>query len=125
MLATFASVVDVDLPAGAGPDSFSILPVLLGTQPEGKPIRGPVAIPSANGTMTLRSGPWKLITALGSGGFSKPSRIQPTPGGPAGQLYNLGSDPGETENLYLEKPAIVKRLTEELDRIRNAGQTRP
>ncbi|MCF7975108.1 MAG: arylsulfatase, partial [Phycisphaerae bacterium] len=62
MLATFASVVDVDLPAGAGPDSFSILPVLLGTQPEGKPIRGPVAIPSANGTLTLRDGPWKLIT---------------------------------------------------------------
>ena len=44
---------------------------------------------SANGTMTIRSGPWKLITELGSGGFTKPSRVAATPSGPDGQLDNL------------------------------------
>jgi len=125
MLSTFASVVGADLPANAGPDSFNILPVWLGKQPEEKPIRGPVVIPSANGTLCIRSGPWKLIPALGSGGFSKPSRVQPVAGGPEGQLYNLANDRGETNNLYLKNPPIVKRLTAELDRIRKADQSRP
>ena len=118
MLATFASVVDVDLPEDAGPDSFDILPVLLGKQPEEKPIRGPLVIPAGGDVMSIRAGHWKLITGLGSGGFSKPRRIKPTPGGPTGQLYHLGDDPGETNNLYQEKPDIVKRLQAELARIR-------
>jgi len=125
MLATFASIVDVDLPEHAGPDSFDLLPVLLGKQPEDDPIRGPVVIPSANGFMTIQSGPWKLITGLGSGGFSKPGRIKPSPGGPEGQLYHLKVDPGETKNLYLQKPEVVKRLRAELTHIRNAGRSRP
>ncbi len=125
MLATFAAITGVDLPADAGPDSFSILPVLLGRQPEKDPIRDPVVIPSANGTMSILSGPWKLITALGSGGFSKPSRIQPTEGGPEGQLYNLVDDRGETNNLYREQPDIVARLKAELAQIRQASRTRP
>ncbi len=125
MLATFASVVGVDLPANAGPDSFNFLPVLLDEQPEDTPIRGPLVISSANGTMTIRSGPWKLITALGSGGFSKPSRIQPKPGDPDGQLYNLVTDRGETNNLYLKEPATVKRLRAELNHIRTTDRSRP
>ena len=125
MLATFASIVATELPEDAGPDSFSILPVLLGTQPADKPIRGPVVIPAGGGTMSIRSGPWKLITGLGSGGFSEPRRVKPTPGGPEGQLYNLADDLGETNNLYQEKPNVVKRLTAELDRIQNADRSRP
>jgi len=124
MLATFAAIVGTDLPADAGPDSFNVLPVLLGKQPAGKPIRGPVVIDSRNGTKTIRSGPWKLITGLGSGGFSEPSSIQPTDGGAAGQLYNLAEDLGETNNLYQEKPDIVKRLTAELNAIRASDKSR-
>lgn len=125
MLATFAAVLGVDLPENAGPDSFNLLPVLLGRQAEDDPIRGPVVIPSANGTMSIQSGPWKLITALGSGGFSKPSRIQPTPAGPTGQLYHLQEDLGETNNLYLKRPEVVQRLKAELAQIRSAERTRP
>jgi arylsulfatase A-like enzyme len=125
LLATLASIVGVKLPDEAGPDSFDFLPVLLGNHPEGMPIRGPLAIASGNGTMTIRSGPWKLITGLGSGGFSKPARIQPSPDGPAGQLYNLAKDPGERDNRYQAEPAIVQRLETELTRIRNAARTRP
>ena len=113
MLATFAAVSDA--PAiSAATDSFNILPVLLDEQAEHEPIRGPLVIPSANGTFSIRSGPWKLIDGLGSGGFSKPSRVTPTPDGPEGQLYNLLDDPGETNNLYQAQPRIVARLRAEM-----------
>ena len=72
---------------------------------------------SGNRTMTVRIGDWKLIEGLGSGGFSKPARVKPSPGGPAGQLYNLAEDPGETTNLYREHPEIVERLTGRLEEI--------
>ena len=125
MLATFAAVVDAELPPGAGPDSFNILPVLLGKQPESKPIRGPLVIPARRGMMSIRSGHWKLITGLGSGGFSKPNYIKPAPGGPKGQLYHLGRDLKETKNLYTEKPEIVKFLQTKLAQILNQTKTRP
>ena len=39
ILSTFASITGAELPADAAPDSFDLLPVLLGTQPEDKPVR--------------------------------------------------------------------------------------
>ena len=125
MLATFAAVVDAELPPDAGPDSFDILPVLLGKQPEAKAIRGPLVIPARRGMMSIRSGHWKLITGLGSGGFSKPAHIKPQPGDPKGQLYHLGNDLAETRNLYQEKPDIVKSLQNKLAQILNQTKTRP
>jgi arylsulfatase A-like enzyme len=124
LLATFAAISGVALPDNAGPDSFNLLPVLLGKQAKDKPIRGPIVIHSANRTKSIRSGPWKLITGLGSGGFSKPGRVKPGPGDPAGQLYNLAKDRTETDNLYPKKPEIVQRLTTELERIESAARTR-
>ena len=111
-------------PPDAGPDSFNILPVLLGKQPEAKPIRGPLVIPARRGMMSIRSGHWKLITGLGSGGFSKPAHVKPQSGGPKGQLYHLGNDLAETRNLYLEKPDIVKSLLAKLEQIRSQPRTR-
>lgn len=124
MLATFADVSGATLGKDDGPDSFSIVPVLEGKQAEDDPIRGALVIPAGRGVFSIRSGPWKLINQLGSGGFSKPSTVTPGPGDPVGQLYNMVDDPGETINLYLEKPDIVQRLTAELARIRTADRTR-
>jgi arylsulfatase A-like enzyme len=123
MLATFAAITGTELPEDAGPDSFNILPALLGKQPADKPVRGPLVIPASD-VMSIRSGPWKLISGLGSGGFSQPRRVQPTPGGPTGQLYHLGNDRAETNNLYLQEPDIVKHLEAELKRIQNQQKTR-
>jgi len=125
LLATFADVCGAKLPDGAGPDSFSFLPVLRGAHPSDQPIRGPIVMQAGSSSaMMIRSGDWKLINQLGSGGFSIPKTIKPGPGDPAGQLYNLRDDPAETNNLYLKHPEIVARLEAEMQRILTAEHTR-
>jgi len=126
LLATFAEICGTKLTGGAGPDSFSFLPVLEGRQPKAKPVRGPVLMQAgSSSTMMIRSGDWKLISRLGSGGFSRPTTVQPGPGDPAGQLYNLRADRAETNNLYLKQPEIVAGLEAEMQRIMGAQQLRP
>ena len=64
-----------------------------------------------HGSNAIRDGDWKLITHLGSGGFSQPRRVAPKKGSKlTGQLYNLREDVGETNNRYLEYPELVERL---------------
>jgi arylsulfatase A-like enzyme len=118
MLATFAGVIGAKLPAGAGPDSIDFSAVLLGRQPEDKPIRDALVMRSGGGLMTIRMGDWKLIDGLGSGGFSKPRRVKPKPGEPRGQLYNLANDLGETKNRYAQEPEVVQRLLKKLAEVR-------
>jgi len=126
LLATFADVCGAKLPEGAGPDSFTFLPVLKGSQPADKPIRPPIVMQagSAPSMMMIRSGDWKLINGLGSGGFSQPTSIKSKPGEPEGQLYDLRNDLAETRNLYLERPDVVARLRAEMLRIVGTGDRR-
>ena len=121
LMATFADIVESPLPETAGPDSISFYNGLLGKQNQGRPS---LVMKAASGVMTVRMGPWKLITGLGSGGFSKPKRVKPAPGGPAGQLYNLADDLKESHNLYSTNPEIVAKLTDELQRVVNADHSR-
>jgi arylsulfatase A-like enzyme len=123
MLATFANVSGQHLPDNAAEDSVDILPALLGSEMN-KPLRDSTIIVSSRGVLTIRQGDWKLIPQLGSGGFSKPAIIKPKPGDPAGQLYNLATDPSEKDNVYAQHPDIVRRLTERLDQDVRAGRTR-
>ncbi len=123
LLATFASLLGSPLPSGAGPDSESFLPVLTGRQPKGRAVRGPIVMKSGSGAMMIRDGDWKLIDRLGSGGFSKPKKLQPQPGEAPGQLYNLAKDPGETRNLWNSHPQIVQRLTERMKMIKSGRRS--
>ena len=124
LLATFAALTGTQLAEDAGPDSFNLLPVLLGEHSEAQPIRGPLVIASGNGTMTIRSGPWKMITGLGSGGFSEPRRVKPQPDGPPGQLYHLLNDQAESHNVYQQHPEIVSQLQQQLAQIRDNSRSR-
>ncbi|MBL9138132.1 MAG: arylsulfatase [Verrucomicrobiales bacterium] len=125
LLATFGSLVSARLPEDSGEDSFDLRPLILGRHPESRPIRGPVVTVSSAGFTAIRSGPWKLIDGLGSGGFSPPSRIQPAIGGATGQLYNLKDDPTESTNVWQQHLDVVERLTAELTRIRESKRSRP
>ena len=107
VLATVADLLDAPLAAHEAPDSHSFLPVL--RDPEAETTRTTTVL-KANASV-IREGDWKLITHLGSGGFSSPRRVDPGPDGPRGQLYDLAADPGETRNLWGERPDVVERLT--------------
>ncbi len=124
MLATFAALTGATLPDGAGEDSFSFLPELLGEK-HAEPARNELIIGQGEKNLSIRQGDWKLIPFLGSGGFTKPSRIRPKPGEPPGQLYNLADDPGETHNVYAMHPEIVKRLTARVAELAAQGRSRP
>jgi arylsulfatase A len=124
LIATFAAVVGDTLPADAGQDSYNMLPALLNPGRD-RPIREAIVNHSGNGMFAIRQGPWKLIEGLGSGGFTAPAHVEPKPGGPQGQLYNLQDDPGEQTNLWLQKPEIVARLTALLERYQEQGYSRP
>ncbi len=122
LLATLADLTGVKLPAAAGADSFSFLPALFGDNEKGK-LRSSIIHKTSQ--FAVRQGDWKLITFLGSGGFTKPRVIKPQKNGPTGQLYNLMIDPGETKNLYLTNPVKVKELTRLLEKQQQQGCSRP
>jgi len=126
LLATFAEICGAALPPDAGLDSFSFLPVLEGVQPGDKPIRPPIVMQAGSvaSMMMIRSGDWKLINGLGSGGFTKPSSIKPKPGEPAVQLYNLRSDSAETVNLAAKYTDKVNELMAAMKAIVERGSSR-
>jgi arylsulfatase A len=123
LMATAADIVDFKLPNDAAEDSYNLLPALLGRARS--PIREAVVHHSNRGMFSIRMQNWKLELGLGSGGFSNPVQLDPAPGGPQGQLYDLAKDPAESENLYLQHPDVVARLTALLDRYRQQGYSRP
>jgi arylsulfatase A-like enzyme len=114
LFATLAEITEADLPEGACPDSYSFLSELRGNISGEELKRPPVVMQAGGGTMLIRSGDWKLINQLGSGGFSKPAHMEPGPGDPEGQLYNMADDPGETKNVYSDYPEVVERLKTEM-----------
>ncbi len=124
IMATCADIVGVKLPGNAAEDSVSMLPALLG-EDEG-PLREAAVHHSINGSFSIRQENWKLELCPGSGGWSfpRPGRDDQT-GLPSIQLYDLGADPGETNNLQAEHPEVVKRLTALLEKYVRDGRSTP
>jgi arylsulfatase A-like enzyme len=101
----------------AAVDSYSILPALLG-RPDSADIPQMIVHASSNGMLGIRSGEWKWVEGLGSGGFSTPVTEKPTPGGPREQLYNMHADPSETTNQCRQFPGRAAALRRSLDSIK-------
>ncbi len=123
-LATCADVLDVELPANAGEDSVSFLPLLLGQPPATEPRA--LIHHSIDGKFAVREGPWKLCFCAGSGGWGTPKDRQAEKLGlPSLQLYHLDEDPGETRNCVTEHPEVVARLTAVLREAISRGRCTP
>jgi hypothetical protein len=105
-----------------GEDSKSIWPVLSGASLQVPGLEAIIQHSSKN-FFVVRKGDWKLITGIGSGGFSEPSVVIPEDK-TTGQLYNLEEDPVESNNLFLEMPEKVKELEEILARYKRQGHSR-
>lgn len=114
LYATFADLTNQKIQPGNGEDSFSFLHVLQGNTR--KATRPSMIHQSPGGLYSIRKDEWKLIDGLGSGGFTAPNKMAPSPDGPKGQLYNLQRDPQESVNLYLQYPNKVKQLQKELQK---------
>jgi arylsulfatase A len=106
ILATLAEMVGQQLPANAGEDSVSFLNVLDGgkTQPQ----RLPMIHHSMQGRYAIRSANWKLVMETRKEGR---------------ELYNLATDPRESNNVIKQHPEIAKKLTEQITTIVNRGRT--
>jgi arylsulfatase A len=120
IIATLADITGEPINDAHAEDSFSFRRVIEGDYTT--PTRD--SIIHGWGTAIVKDG-WKLISFLGSGGFTSPNRLRPVPGGPRGQLYHLELDPGETTNLYLQEPARVAELSQLLEKQVTQGFTRP
>ena len=126
IMATCAAVTGATLPESAAEDSVNILPVLLG-QDGGQPVREFTLHQTISLALAIRQGPWKYLDHRGSGGnrydqgemqpFARPDAAPTAPG----QLYDLDTDPGETNNLYFKHPDIVQKLKTLLDRSKSGG----
>lgn len=122
LLATCAALLEKDLPKNAGEDSENILPLLKGESTEFA--RKGLIHHSISGHFAYREGDYKLILARGSGGWTAPNEAAAKRAKASeGQLYNLKTDPGETKNLYNEKPELVEKLLTQLTTHVNAGST--
>ena len=121
--ATAAAIVNQKLPQGAAEDSYNLMPTLLQGQQK-RPLREALIHHSGDGLFAIRQGDWKLAFGLGSRGFSEPKEIKPQPGGAQGQLYNLKDDPTEQNNLWLQKPDVVARMSALLKKYQDEGHSR-
>jgi arylsulfatase A-like enzyme len=114
LLASFAAFAGRDVPADAAPDSFNVMPALLGQSKKGRE-----HLLEHSGMVAIRKGPWKLIPAR-----PQPPNAKRQIGGPV-ELYNLAQDAGETKNVAAENPEIVRELSAMLDKQRASGRSRP
>jgi arylsulfatase A len=122
LLATIAGITGASLPENAGEDSYDMSPLLSDGDIDG-PIREATIHQSGQGHLAVRKGPWKMVLKRGSGGFTEPESPEPEPGEPEGQLYNLEADPGEKDNLWLERQDIVYNLREILTSYQKKGKS--
>ena len=116
LLATFSDLLNDTLKETEGEDSYSFLPNLFDV--EAPQVRKSLTIASGgNGALIGIKDRWKYIEA------AKPGRWAETfyPDGPSpfeNQLYRLGEDMSEQNNLYSKMPEKVSELVDVIERVR-------
>lgn len=120
--ATVAEIVGHPMPARAGEDSVSFLPALYG-EPV-KTDRKGIIHHSISGHFGYRQDDWKLLLARGSGGWTPPREREAT-SAPEAQLYDMGDDVSESNNLYESKPETADALLQQLEAYVHSGRSTP
>ena len=110
VMATLADIFKVTLPANAGEDSFSLLPLLQGSN---APVRTQAVNTACNGLPAYREGSWKLI-------------LQPdAAAGTEVQLYHLDEDPREAMNLAGSETDRVAAMRRAFEQVITSGRSTP
>jgi arylsulfatase A-like enzyme len=118
-LSSFAALTGRNLGPADGPDSYNVLPALLGESKSGRD-----HIVEHAGSLSLISGRWKYIEP-GSGPRINRNTNTELGNDPQPQLYDLADDIGETRNLASRHPEKVTELANLLKKIRDRGRSRP
>jgi len=121
--ATICAAAGVTLPENSLPDSYNLLPAMLGEKTAIK--RDHLVLQSGNGDLAIRSGNLKYMPDVGLadgwyGGAKKKTVAPARPG-----LFDLSKDPGEQKNLIKEQAANAKRLSDLLAKTKANPSTRP
>lgn len=128
--ATVAGLLGVRLGPGQVEDGFDARPAFFEAEAAG-PVRDAVILQDAHATYAIREGDWKLVERT-----TKPA-VEPRNRNAArrqarenaepkrDELFNLASDPGETQDVSDQHPKIVERLRQRLIQSRDRGFTRP
>ena len=122
VIATIADVLGSKLPENAGEDSFSILPLLKGSD---QPIRQHAISCSSRGVPALRDGHWKLVFGNGTGYWRKKGEQANPQDQQSAHLYNLLDDIAETTNLAAQEPQRVAQMQALLEQLITAGRSTP
>jgi arylsulfatase A len=92
------------LPDEAGEDSFSLLPLLQGSD---QPIRSSAVNTACNGLPSYREGAWKYVATA------------------VPELYHLDDDPAESVNLAQTQPERLQEMQAAFEKIIRAGRSTP
>jgi arylsulfatase A-like enzyme len=112
LIASLAALVGRTIGDADAPDSFDLLTALLGTS-----VKGRDHLVEHAAALSLRRGPWKLIEPGRSSAVLANTNTE-TGQAAAVQLYNVGDDLGETNNVAASHPAMVREMRGLLDAIR-------
>jgi len=115
LMRTCGALTETKIPRGVAVDSLDQVPVLLGKK--SKSVRSSVVQQGISGAFAIRQGDWKYIPAnAGNGGGGMGSGANPDDPRFAAAiireplLFNLASDPGETNNVIAKFPAKATEL---------------
>ncbi len=131
LFATLASVTGYKLRDEDATDSFDLMPVMLGMVTDSKPVRPHLLTQSFRGEFQIRQGQWKYLDHKGSGGNNYERAplsqyvIPEKEPDAMGQLYDLATDPGETQNLYFAMPEKTKQMQDLLKQLKESGRSAP
>lgn len=126
-LATAAAITGVPLENHEGEDSVDLTPLFQNGAPGPSPeLREATVHHSINGSFSIRKGPWKLEFCPDSGGWSDPKPGDPNHHWlPPIQLYHLGKDVGETQNIHMGHKALIEEMTQLLINYIREGRSTP
>jgi arylsulfatase A-like enzyme len=118
LLHSLASLTGQKLPAAAAPDSFDLLPAFLGQSKTGRPY-----LVEHASSLSLVEGDWKLIRH--HPGAKTNQTGNELGNDPRDQLFNIGKDPGERDNVADREPDRVQQMSATLDSVQKKGRSRP
>lgn len=115
-LASIAQLTGQPLAASAAPDSKPLLSTLLGETQVGR-----TYMLEESFSLGIRKGDWKYIRPKQNGNPFLKHKNMETGIAPVDQLYHLGEDIGEQNNVATENPTVLTALKEKLQSIIEEG----